>query len=68
MLTEGNFESISATFILFEIFTLVNFENTVFLSHMIIISIIILDIVHRPVFYLKHNFSEPGFCLRNVMF
>jgi hypothetical protein len=23
-----------------------------------------LDIIHRPVFYLKHNSSETGFCLR----
>jgi hypothetical protein len=23
-----------------------------------------LDIVHRPVFILKHNVSETGFCLR----
>jgi hypothetical protein len=24
----------------------------------------ILDIIHRPVFYLKHSFSETEFCLR----
>jgi hypothetical protein len=23
-----------------------------------------MDIIHRPVFYLKHNVSEPGYCLR----
>jgi hypothetical protein len=23
-----------------------------------------LDIIHRPAFYLKHNVSETGFCLR----
>jgi hypothetical protein len=23
----------------------------------------ILDIIHRPVFHLKHNVSETGFCL-----
>jgi hypothetical protein len=23
-----------------------------------------LDIIHRPVFYLEHNVSETGFCLR----
>jgi hypothetical protein len=23
-----------------------------------------MDIIHRPVFYLKHNVSETGFCLR----
>jgi hypothetical protein len=27
-------------------------------------TIIILDIIHRPVFYLKHDVSETGFCLR----
>jgi hypothetical protein len=27
------------------------------------ITIIILDIIYRPVFYLKHNLSETGFCL-----
>jgi hypothetical protein len=27
-------------------------------------TITILDIVHRPVFYLKHEVSETGFCLR----
>jgi hypothetical protein len=27
------------------------------------ISITILDIIHLPVFYLKHDFSETGFCL-----
>jgi hypothetical protein len=26
--------------------------------------ITILDIIHYPVFYLKHNFSETGFCFR----
>jgi hypothetical protein len=28
------------------------------------ITITILDIIHRPVFYLKHNVSEAVFCLR----
>jgi hypothetical protein len=28
------------------------------------IRITILDIVHRPLFYLKHGVSETGFCLR----
>jgi hypothetical protein len=28
------------------------------------ITIIILDIIHRPAFYLKHDRSETGFCLR----
>jgi hypothetical protein len=28
------------------------------------ITITILDITHRPVFYLKHDVSEIGFCLR----
>jgi hypothetical protein len=28
------------------------------------ITIAILDIIHRPVFHLKHNVSETGFCLR----
>jgi hypothetical protein len=28
------------------------------------ITITILDIVHRPVFYLKRDVSETGFCLR----
>jgi hypothetical protein len=23
-----------------------------------------MDIIHRPVFYLKHNVLETGFCLR----
>jgi hypothetical protein len=27
------------------------------------ITITVLDIIHRPVFYLKHNFKETGFCL-----
>jgi hypothetical protein len=27
----------------------------------------ILDIIRRPVFYLKHNVSETGFCLRLQM-
>jgi hypothetical protein len=27
------------------------------------ITITILDIIHRPVFYLKHDVSETGFCL-----
>jgi hypothetical protein len=27
-------------------------------------TITILDIIHRPVFYLKHNVSEDGFCSR----
>jgi hypothetical protein len=26
------------------------------------------EIIHRPLFYLKHDVSETGFCLRNVMF
>jgi hypothetical protein len=26
------------------------------------ITITILDIIHRPDFYLKHNVSETGFC------
>jgi hypothetical protein len=26
--------------------------------------ITILDIIHRPVFYLKHSVSETRFCLR----
>jgi hypothetical protein len=29
-----------------------------------VITITILDIIHRPVFYLKYNFSETEFCLR----
>jgi hypothetical protein len=28
------------------------------------IIITILDIIHRPGFYLKHDVSEAGFCLR----
>jgi hypothetical protein len=28
------------------------------------INITILDIIHRPVFYLKHDVSETGLCLR----
>jgi hypothetical protein len=28
------------------------------------ITITILDIIHRPVFYLKHSVSESSFCLR----
>jgi hypothetical protein len=27
------------------------------------ITITILNIIHRPVFYLKNNVSETGFCL-----
>jgi hypothetical protein len=30
----------------------------------IIITINILDIIHSPVFYLKHNISKTGFCSR----
>jgi hypothetical protein len=26
-----------------------------------------LDIIHRPVFYLKHDVSEAGFCLCNLL-
>jgi hypothetical protein len=22
-----------------------------------------MDIIHRPIYYLKHNISETGFCL-----
>jgi hypothetical protein len=28
------------------------------------ITITILDIIHRPVFYLKYDVPENGFCLR----
>jgi hypothetical protein len=28
------------------------------------ITIIVLDIIHRPAFYVKHNISEIEFCLR----
>jgi hypothetical protein len=28
------------------------------------ITITILDIIHRPVFYLKYDISETGICLR----
>jgi hypothetical protein len=28
------------------------------------ITITSLDIIHRPIFYLKHNISETGFCPR----
>jgi hypothetical protein len=28
------------------------------------ITITILDIIYRPVFYLKHDVLETGFCLR----
>jgi hypothetical protein len=28
------------------------------------LTIRILDIIHRPFFYLKHDVSETGFCLR----
>jgi hypothetical protein len=28
------------------------------------VSITIMDIIHRSVFYLKHDTSETGFCLR----
>jgi hypothetical protein len=28
------------------------------------ITMTILDIIHRPVFYLNPDFSEAGFCLR----
>jgi hypothetical protein len=27
-------------------------------------TVIIFDIIRRPVFYLQHNLSEIGFCLR----
>jgi hypothetical protein len=30
---------------------------------MSIVSTIYLDIIHPPVFYLKHDISETGFCL-----
>jgi hypothetical protein len=29
-----------------------------------IITVAVLVIIHRPVFYLKRDFSETGFCLR----
>jgi hypothetical protein len=32
------------------------------------ITITILDIIHRPVFYLKHDCSETGFCLKSNSF
>jgi hypothetical protein len=32
------------------------------------ITIIILDIIHRSVLYLKYDVSENQFCLRNVVF
>jgi hypothetical protein len=28
------------------------------------LTITVLDIIRRPVFYLKHDVSETGFCLR----
>jgi hypothetical protein len=28
------------------------------------ITVTILDIIHRPVFYIKHDVSDTGFCLR----
>jgi hypothetical protein len=31
-----------------------------------IVTITILGIVHYPVFYLKYNISETGFCLLHV--
>jgi hypothetical protein len=33
-------------------------------SYKYTLTITILDNIHRPVFYLKHNVSEIGFCLR----
>jgi hypothetical protein len=30
------------------------------------LSITIVDIIHRPVFYLKHDVSENGFCSNPV--
>jgi hypothetical protein len=30
----------------------------------VVIIIEFVDIIYRPVFYLKHNVSETGFCLR----
>jgi hypothetical protein len=33
-------------------------------TEVICIIIIILDIIYFPVFYLKHNISETGFCFR----
>jgi hypothetical protein len=32
-----------------------------------VITITILDIIRRPVFYLKRNVSETGYCLRPQM-
>jgi hypothetical protein len=31
------------------------------------VTVTILDVIHHPVFYLKHNFSEIGFCHRLQM-
>jgi hypothetical protein len=31
---------------------------------MVVTTITTLDIIHGPVFYLKHGISETGFCLR----
>jgi hypothetical protein len=30
----------------------------------IVITVTVLDIIHRPVVYLKYNHSETGFCHR----
>jgi hypothetical protein len=30
----------------------------------VVTNVMFLDIIHRPVFILKHNVSEIGFCLR----
>jgi hypothetical protein len=40
-------------------------QNSVLMEFITIyITIKILDIIHRPVFCLKHNISETEFCLR----
>jgi hypothetical protein len=33
-----------------------------------VITITVLDIIHRPVFYLKHNVLQTGFCLRAQLY
>jgi hypothetical protein len=38
--------------------------EVLYLQTVLRITITILDIIHRPVFYLKHGVSETGFFLR----
>jgi hypothetical protein len=51
-------------FIVLDVCTLYVYECLFFGIVKVRLNITILDIIRRHVFYLKHNVSETGFCLR----